>query len=267
MLPTTLSAVLLSLAASASLVAAGPIPELAEGNYTESASVLLPRAVSCTKTSQCSGIYQAPHSHYYCNPKSKKCQYNCNSGYTYNHWTSACTKNKGTSSSTASTSNLKVAATSGTTSADLSTSAFKANTKGWNTGAIASWFDTSSSTDSTNGNSWCWYPYDNNVSGFAPSLKTMLDAAGGDETAARKMWCGLEATVTTPDGRTSTLYIADAFDDTWVRTPNSIDVVHNAFNTLYGSSTNNKDDVIQNVKWQLTGRRSIKYKYDGAGSA
>lgn len=38
MISTTVSAVLFTLAASASLVAAGPIPELAEGNYTESAS-------------------------------------------------------------------------------------------------------------------------------------------------------------------------------------------------------------------------------------
>ena len=39
----------------------------------------------------------------------------------------------------------------------------------------------------------------------------MVNAAGGDEMAARKMFCGLEAEVTTPDGRTATLYVGESF--------------------------------------------------------
>lgn len=105
-------------------------------------------------------------------------------------------------------------------------SAFQASSHGWNTGAIASWFKTNSPEDNTNGHSWCWYPYSDSTPGFAPSLSTMLNAAGGDETAAREMWCGREAVVKTSDGKSVTLYITDAFDDTWVRTPNSIDVVY-----------------------------------------
>lgn len=38
----------------------------------------------------------------------------------------------------------------------------------------------------------------------------MVNAAGGDEMAARKMFCGLEAEVTTPDGRTATLVVGES---------------------------------------------------------
>lgn len=76
------------------------------------------RSVWCKKTSECSGIYQAPNSHYYCNPQSNQCQYSkfrapslpagrtlircgtsadCNSGYTKSPWHSNCAKDKGTS--------------------------------------------------------------------------------------------------------------------------------------------------------------------------
>lgn len=103
------------------------------------------------------------------------------------------------------------------------------------------------------------------VPGFAPSLKTMLTNFGGSYETAAKAYCGLEAIVTTPEGRTATLFIADAFDDTcvgfsprrcpppkassslgflgycrWVRTPSSIDVVYGSFPLLFGRQTDNK---------------------------
>jgi hypothetical protein len=65
------------------------------------------------------------------------------------------------------------------------------------------------SSDSTNGHSWCYTPYNDNTPGMAISYKTMVNAAGGDEMAARKMFCGLEAEVTTPEGRTATLYVGE----------------------------------------------------------
>lgn len=91
-------------------------------------------------------------------------------------------------------------------------------------------------TDSTNGHSWsasilpsshgphslicfvcrCYYPYNDATPGFAISLASMLADAGGDATKARQMYCGLEAIVTTPSGKTVTLYVADAFDDAYV---------------------------------------------------
>lgn len=114
---------------------------------------------------------------------------------------------------------------------------------GEQTGAIASWFRTNSGQDSTNGNSWCYRPYDDSMPGFAPSLKTMLASFGGDPIAAGKAFCGQEAEFTTPDGRTATLFIADAFDDRWVLTPTSVDVIHGAFHLLFGSTTDNVSGV------------------------
>ena len=58
------------------------------------------------------------------------------------------------------------------------------------------------------------YSDNDDTPGFAISLKTMLADFGGDEMAARKAWCGLEAIVTNPStGQQLTLYVADAFDD------------------------------------------------------
>ncbi|GAA6056289.1 hypothetical protein JCM3770_006759 [Rhodotorula araucariae] len=133
-----------------------------------------------------------------------------------------------------------------------------------NDGAILSWYNTNSAQDSTNGNSWCGFPYDNSVPGFAPALSTMLKD-GSYEDAAKK-YCGLEAIVTTPDGKSKTLYLADAFDDTWVLTPSSIDIIHGAFNELYGSSTDNKNDVIKGATWKFTGNRNDKYKFKSTNS-
>ena len=154
--------------------------------------------------------------------------------------------------------------------------------------AIASWFRTNSAQDSTNGASWCYRPYSDDMPLFAPSLKTMLASAGGDPIAAGKkvslgrshsrllqqltllftshsssqshsttqhQFCGLEAIVSTPDGRSATMFIGDAFDDRWVLTPTSIDVAYGAFHLLFGSTTDNKNDVIQGVTWELTGNR------------
>lgn len=133
--------------------------------------------------------------------------------------------------------------------------------------AIGSWYDADSSQDSTNGHSWCGFPYTNETPGFAPSLATMVAAAGGDAVLARETFCGLEAVVTTPSGESLTLVLADAFDDAWLITPSSIDIMHGAFTSLYGSATTDKDIVIKGVVWTLTGARNTKYKYNGEGDS
>ncbi|GAA6005936.1 RlpA-like double-psi beta-barrel domain-containing protein [Rhodotorula paludigena] len=138
--------------------------------------------------------------------------------------------------------------------------------RGANGDAILSWYNTNSGQDSTNGNSWCGFPYDNSVPGFAPSLKTMLNNFGGNYEAAAKAYCGLEAEITTPDGRTSTLYIADAFDDTWVLTPSSLDIIHGSFEKLYGSWTDNKNDVVKGASWKLTGGRNERLTFKSTNS-
>ncbi|GAA5933598.1 hypothetical protein JCM1841_004496 [Sporobolomyces salmonicolor] len=137
---------------------------------------------------------------------------------------------------------------------------------GTNTNAILSWFHTNSTTDSTNGNSWCGFKYSDAVPGFAPSLATMLANFNGSYVAAATAYCGLEAVVTTPDGHTATLYLADAFDDAWVRTPSSLDVIYGSFAQLFGSVTDNKNDVVKNATWYFTGARNERYKYKGLGS-
>ncbi|BGP25099.1 hypothetical protein JCM10295v2_004019 [Rhodotorula toruloides] len=73
----------------------------------------------------------------------------------------------------------------------------------------------------------------------------MLSSFAGDAPAAKKAFCGLKATVHSPKtGKQVSMIIADAFDDNWVRTPNSIDVIYGSFSELFGSTTNNKDDVV-----------------------
>ena len=82
-----------------------------------------------------------------------------------------------------------------------------------------------SPADVHSGHSWCGFPYNDQVPGFAPSVGTMLRNFGGSYERAATAYCGLEARFTTPDGKTATLFITDGFDDTWVRTPASVDVV------------------------------------------
>lgn len=55
----------------------------------------------------------------------------------------------------------------------------------------------------------------------------MLASFDGDSAAAKKAFCGLYAQVYSPTtDQTVALMIADAFDDKWVRTPASIDVIY-----------------------------------------
>jgi hypothetical protein len=63
----------------------------------------------------------------------------------------------------------------------------------------------------------------------------MLANYGNDSIAAGTAYCGLEAVFTAPDGRTATLYLADAFDDAWVLTPTSIDVVWGSVSPAFTS--------------------------------
>ncbi|GAA5864196.1 hypothetical protein JCM3774_001253 [Rhodotorula dairenensis] len=138
---------------------------------------------------------------------------------------------------------------------------------GNNTGAIASWYRSNNPRDSTNGRSWCQMPYNDAVPGFAPSLKTMLASFDQDSTAAKRAFCGLEAKVYSPATRkTVTLFIADAFDDKWVRTPASIDVMFDSFASLFGRTTHDKNDVVKDVSWRLTGKRNEQFTYEGVGS-
>lgn len=67
----------------------------------------------------------------------------------------------------------------------------------------------------------------------------MLASFDQNSAAAKQAFCGLEAEVYSPrTGKTVTLYIADAFDDKWVRTPSSIDVLFDSVRSACPSSLN-----------------------------
>ncbi|KAL1622333.1 hypothetical protein SLS56_008770 [Neofusicoccum ribis] len=125
---------------------------------------------------------------------------------------------------------------------------------------IGSWFR--STNDGTNGNSWCSYPYYDSDPVFAVAGK----------------YCGLEAKVKdSATGKTKLMYIGDAFDDAWVRvikvddqplsnsanaslkTPASIDIMIDAFSEIHGSPNNDKNDVINDVEWELTGNSNTEF--------
>ena len=56
----------------------------------------------------------------------------------------------------------------------------------------------------------------------------MLSDFGWSASKAKKGYCGLEARVTAPNGSSSLLYIVDAMDSKYVRSPGSINIVHDA---------------------------------------
>ncbi|KAJ3125176.1 hypothetical protein HK098_000550 [Nowakowskiella sp. JEL0407] len=134
---------------------------------------------------------------------------------------------------------------------------------------IGSWFR--SVGDSTNGKSWCGYPYKDYTNGFAPDIGVITDwtyAVWGNPnwSVYGKRYCGLEAVVYNPNnGRALTMYITDGFDSKWVRTPGSIDIHKQKWDYLFGRESWNKNDVIQGVEWKFTGRRSQKYSFQGSG--
>ncbi|BGP53251.1 hypothetical protein JCM8202_002576 [Rhodotorula sphaerocarpa] len=265
------------------LATAAPFLAAAAPVQSEASSSLEARAIyrGCSRWQECTDLPIVDNSHHWCHWWNKQnrnvCDWDCNEGYyrkdnkclpyepatttqapaETNTWTPPA------QNTAAAKANVQDYSSSSSSSSDelSGVSAFR----GTNTGAIASWFHASSGQDSTNGHSWCYFPYTDSTPGIAISYSHMVNSVGGDVMAARKAYCGLEVEVTTPEGRTATLVVADAFDDTWVRTPTSIDVMYNAFMNLYGSWTNNKNDVIQNVSWKFTGKRNQRYVFNGEG--
>ncbi|KAJ1533287.1 hypothetical protein HK096_005420 [Nowakowskiella sp. JEL0078] len=177
-----------------------------------------------------------------------------------------------TSSSTKKTTTTSsIKATTTTTNASGSTATnLPSGFPGTNTG-IGSWFKANSADSSTNGNSWCGYPYKDYTPGFAPDISVMTDgtnAVYGNPNWATygKRYCGLEAIVTNPNnGVSMTLYITDAFDHAWVRTPGSIDIMFDSFSKLFGKTTTNHNDVIKDITWKFTGNKLTKYSFQSTG--
>ncbi|KAJ3145971.1 hypothetical protein HDU86_000595 [Geranomyces michiganensis] len=150
--------------------------------------------------------------------------------------------------------------------AKKSIGAFKGTQSG-----IGSWFRSNHGQDSTSGRSWCNYPYKDYTNGFAPDISQMTGGTNAVyphprwEPSAKK-FCGLEAEVYNPHtGVRMNMYIVDAFDHAWVRSPGSIDVMVKSWEKLTGKPARSKDTVIQGLQWKLTGRRSKKYSFGGPG--
>lgn len=211
---------------------------------------------------------------------SKKCGWRCNTGFT--KVGSKCIKNRlaaaAASKKTTTTTKKKTTTTTRKVAASATANAAASSRKarlaavgvtaftGTNSG-IGSWYRANSTADSTNGRSWCEFDYTNASPVFAPSVGTMRANFDGDNDAAATAYCGLEAKVTAPDGTSKIMVIGDGFDDKWVLSPGSIDIMHNSFTTLYGEYTSNKDKVIKGVEWTLTGNRNEKYAFRGQGDA
>ncbi|KAJ3125170.1 hypothetical protein HK098_000544 [Nowakowskiella sp. JEL0407] len=177
------------------------------------------------------------------------------------------TSTKSTTTSTKTTTTTTIVTT---TQAPTPVATMPPGFKGTNTG-IGSWFQANTTDSHTNGNSWCGYKYKDYTLGFAPDIYIMTN--GTNAIWPNPLWvtygtmyCGLEAIVTnTATGVSRILYIADAFDHTYVKAPGSIDILRDKFQELFGKSTTNHNDVIPSVSWVLTGRRSIQYSFKGPG--
>ncbi|KAF2753272.1 hypothetical protein EJ05DRAFT_209161 [Pseudovirgaria hyperparasitica] len=134
---------------------------------------------------------------------------------------------------------------------------------------IGSWFRADADQDATNGNSWCGYKYSNSDPIIAVSLRRMGGATYNSDPEKwrhiTKKYCGLEAKVTDPQtGKSKLMYIGDGFDEKWVKSPSSIDIMIDAFADIHHHPGNNKNDVIRGVKWELTGRINEQWAAPGA---
>ena len=136
---------------------------------------------------------------------------------------------------------------------------------------MGSWFRANNSQDSTNGHSWCGYEYRDYSPVFAPDIFRMANGTSPQWTdpswpVYAKQWCGLEAKVWNPETDTTIfMFIGDAFDHSWVRSPGSIDIMIKSYSTLLGRVPRDKNDCIMGLQWTLTGARNPQYKFGGPG--
>jgi hypothetical protein len=126
---------------------------------------------------------------------------------------------------------------------------------------IGSWFRANHVNDTTNGNSWCLYPYKNYSIVFAIDLDQMRRSPQGG-----REYCGMEAIVRNPrTNKTLKLYVGDAFDPKWVKSPGSIDIMVESYKYLTNDAPLIKENVIFGIEWEFTGNKSAKYSYASKG--
>ncbi|KAK4046235.1 hypothetical protein OIV83_006214 [Microbotryomycetes sp. JL201] len=56
------------------------------------------------------------------------------------------------------------------------------------------------------------------------------------------------------------VFIGDGFAEEWVKTPGSVDIVKQS--QMFGKATEDKNDVILDLEWELTGRRNEKLTFE-----
>ncbi len=109
--------------------------------------------------------------------------------------------------------------------------------------------------------------------GFAPDLHGMTggrDARWGHNTElwrrTGRLFCGLQAWVYNPATRKNvTMYLMDAFDPKWVRSPDSIDITLAGFAALTnGRWPTDKNVVIRNLRWGFTRKRETRYAFEAS---
>ena len=110
------------------------------------------------------------------------------------------------------------------------------------------------------GNSWRLYPCKNYSIIFAIDLDQMTRSPQGG-----REYCGMEALVRYPKtNKTLKMYVGDAFDPKWVKTPGSIDIIVESFKYLTNDAPLRKN-VIFGIEWEFTGNKSAKYSYASKG--
>lgn len=136
---------------------------------------------------------------------------------------------------------------------------------------MGSWFRANHPQDSTNGHSWCNYPYLDSSPVFAPDISIMTNGTNAvwghpDWVTYGTTYCGLEAKVYNPKTDTTILlYVGDAFDHAWVVSPGSIDIMIHSYDVLIGYYPLDKNDVIPYLQWEFTGNRNPQYQFGGPG--
>jgi hypothetical protein len=136
---------------------------------------------------------------------------------------------------------------------------------------MGSWFRANHPKDSTNGNSWCGYPYTDDTPGIAIDVWQMANNTNPQWPDPKwsfyaKQYCGREVEIINPkNGRVAILYVTDAFDHKWVKSPGSVDIMVKSFAYLYGKYPTDKNQVMMDVKWKFTGHINPKYKFKSQG--
>jgi hypothetical protein len=81
----------------------------------------------------------------------------------------------------------------------------------------------------------------------------------------RSIYCGRRAIVTNLDnGVSKEMFIVDAFDDRYLRTPGSIDIMVKSYQEITGDYSRNKQNTFR-LKWELKNEYANKYRANGSG--